>query len=242
MSDQSFTKLFSSIIHSTIWREPDHVRVVWITMLALADSDGYVGASIPGLADIARVSRDECQTALDLFHAPDTDSRSQQHEGRRIMTVDRGWLILNYTNFRKKMSAEEIKERKRLWWKENRGKDARKKLDETRPTRHKQKQSTEAEILNTDSKESVGGRMPDELDTPRFSNAWEAWRADRRERKKPLTPRAEAMQLKNLSKMGESRAVAALEHSIANGYQGIYEPKNDNHQSSTPQRKQEPSW
>ena len=50
-----YTKLHSNIIHSTIWRAPNHVRLVWITMLALCDRDGVVEASVPGLADAARV-------------------------------------------------------------------------------------------------------------------------------------------------------------------------------------------
>jgi hypothetical protein len=45
-----YTKLFSSIVSSTLWREPAATKVVWITMLALADRHGEVEASIPGLA------------------------------------------------------------------------------------------------------------------------------------------------------------------------------------------------
>ena len=48
-----YSKLFSEICDSTIWREPDHVRIVWITMLAKANKHGEVMASIPGLADAA---------------------------------------------------------------------------------------------------------------------------------------------------------------------------------------------
>ena len=32
----SFVKLYGSIIHSSIWSEPDHVRIVWLTMLAMS--------------------------------------------------------------------------------------------------------------------------------------------------------------------------------------------------------------
>src|SRR3990167_4075212 len=46
-----FTKLFAGLVHSTVWREDMHVKVVWITLLALADRNGEVLASIPGLAD-----------------------------------------------------------------------------------------------------------------------------------------------------------------------------------------------
>lgn len=59
-----FTKLFSTIVHSTVWREDMHVKVVWVTMLALADRNGEVQASLPGLADAARVSLRQCTDAL----------------------------------------------------------------------------------------------------------------------------------------------------------------------------------
>lgn len=39
-----------------------------------------------------------------------------------------------------------------------------------------------------------------------------------------LTPLAVKKQFKKLAAIGEARSIAAIEHSIANGYQGIYEP------------------
>ena len=95
-----YTKLFSSIVASTIWREPDHVRLVWITMLAISDGCGQVHASVPGLADLARVSIEHCEDALSRLSAPDEYSRTKDHEGRRIEEIDGGWLILNYVKHR----------------------------------------------------------------------------------------------------------------------------------------------
>lgn len=71
---------------------------------------------------------------------------------------------------------------------------------------------------------------PPELDTPAFRSAWAGWETHRREIRKRLTPLAVTTQLKQLASLGPARAVAAIEHSIANGYTGIYEPKgNGNH-------------
>ena len=95
-----FTKLFSSIVTSTIWREPAHVCKVWITMLAIADKHGIVEGSVPGLADLARVSLDECVAALDRFRSPDPWSRTQEHDGRRIEDIRGGWRLLNYAYYR----------------------------------------------------------------------------------------------------------------------------------------------
>lgn len=97
---ENFTKLFSSITASTVWLEDSDTRIVWVTMLAMADQDGYVGASIPGLASIARVPVEKVLAALEKFKAPDSYSRSKEHEGRRIEEVDRGWVLLNHRTFR----------------------------------------------------------------------------------------------------------------------------------------------
>ena len=100
-----YTPLFSSIIMSTIWREDDKTRLVWITMLALADQNGNVEASIPGLADAARVSIEECQTALKKLSSPDPFSRSQEAEGRRIVAIEGGWHLVNHAKYAKKAKS-----------------------------------------------------------------------------------------------------------------------------------------
>lgn len=97
-----YTPLFSSIIASTIWRESKETKIVWITMLAMSDARGVVEASIPGLADMAKVSLEECKVALSVLMSPDEYSRTKDHDGRRIEEVDGGWLVLNIGKFRDK--------------------------------------------------------------------------------------------------------------------------------------------
>lgn len=106
-----YTKLFGSLIHSTIWREPDHVRIVWMTMLAMADRDGVVEASVPGLADAARKTIPETESALARLMEPDPYSRTPDHEGRRIEPVPGGWRLLNHGIYREKASTEEAREK-----------------------------------------------------------------------------------------------------------------------------------
>jgi hypothetical protein len=105
MHETGFTKLFSSIVSSTIWQEDDKTRIVWITILALSNRYGEVGASVPGLAALANVSLDDCNAALQKLKSPDPYSRSKQYEGRRIEEVEGGFLILNYGFYRDKMRS-----------------------------------------------------------------------------------------------------------------------------------------
>jgi hypothetical protein len=109
-----YTKLFSSIVMSTIWRESNETRLVWITMLAVSDADGIVEGSVPGLADAARVSLGECERALAVLEAPDPYSRTKTAEGRRIEPVPGGWRIINYEHHRDRCTSEERREKERL--------------------------------------------------------------------------------------------------------------------------------
>lgn len=110
-----YTKLFGSIIGSTIWREDNETRILWITMLACADAHGVIEASIPGLADYARLSVEATEASLKKLLAPDPYSRSQNKEGRRIQEVDGGWILINHAKYRAKLSAEDRREYQRKW-------------------------------------------------------------------------------------------------------------------------------
>ena len=96
----AYTKLFNSIVTSTIWSEDDKTRIVWITMLALADKNGEVQGSIPGLARIAGVPIDDCRASICKFLSPDPDSRTKDDEGKRIEEIDGGWVLLNHSKYR----------------------------------------------------------------------------------------------------------------------------------------------
>lgn len=100
-----YTKLFGSIVHSTIWHSSKDVKILWITMLALAEADGMVEASIPGLAAASGLTLDECEAAIVVLESPDKYSKNPEHEGRRIERVMGGWKILNYIAYRNKMTV-----------------------------------------------------------------------------------------------------------------------------------------
>lgn len=125
-----YAKLWNSILDSSLWTTGDiETKVVWITLLAMADQDGFVHAATPGIAHRAGVSLEACERAMETFQRPDPLSRSQRFEGRRVARADRDWVILNYPEFRAKVDKEAEKERKRKWWAEHRGKSPA--LDET---------------------------------------------------------------------------------------------------------------
>jgi hypothetical protein len=120
MRMQGYTKLFGSIVASTIWREPNETRILWITMLALKNKDGIVEGSVPGLADLARLSIEDTEKALHSLRSPDKYSRTKEFEGRRIQDIEGGWLVLNHEKWRKKMSADERREYLKIKQREHR--------------------------------------------------------------------------------------------------------------------------
>ncbi len=103
-----YTKLFSGIVMSTVWAEDHPTRIVWITLLALADRHGEVNGTVKGLAHFARVSVDECEKALAVFMAPEP---SKHDDGRRIEEIEHGWVILNHAKYRLLASKDEQKQK-----------------------------------------------------------------------------------------------------------------------------------
>jgi hypothetical protein len=83
-------------------------------MLALADRDGIVHCTAPGLADRARITLEQCRVALQTFLEPDQDSLTMADEGRRIRRVDDGWELINYEKYRHLLSVEDRREKTRL--------------------------------------------------------------------------------------------------------------------------------
>lgn len=105
-----YNKLFGKIVRSSIWLSPDPHRLVWITLLATMDEDGFADfACIETLAHTARVSIDDCRAAVEVFEGPDPQSGNPDNDGRRIERVPGGWIVLNAPIYRAIVTREEGK-------------------------------------------------------------------------------------------------------------------------------------
>src|SRR6187549_3814946 len=120
-----FTKLFSTITDSSVWAEDHATRIVWVTMLAMADIRGEVHAAVPGLARRAVVTLEEAEAALAKLLSPDPYSRSPEHDGRRLEPIPGGWRLLNHAKYKSLLSDEASRARKREWWRRHKGLDAK---------------------------------------------------------------------------------------------------------------------
>lgn len=110
-----YVKLFDKLIRSSIWDEDDCTRVVWITMLAMADANGEVRSTERYLALAARVSEGQLQESLKKLLGPDDRSTSKEYEGRRVEVIEGGWRILNHGKYRQMMRTESRREYQRQW-------------------------------------------------------------------------------------------------------------------------------
>ena len=95
-----FTKLVPEIIQSSIWNEPSDIRIVWITMLATKDAEGYVRGDAKTIARLANVSEAATTDALRRFQEPDPSSHTPDNDGRRIAPAPGGWIVLNHHLYR----------------------------------------------------------------------------------------------------------------------------------------------
>ncbi len=109
----AYVKLSTSILDSSVWEQDPAVRITWITLLAMADQDGMVRSTAGGIARNAIIDLDTVKRALATFESPDPDSRTPDHDGRRLAKVPGGWLVLNYERYRDENNADERKERQR---------------------------------------------------------------------------------------------------------------------------------
>lgn len=118
-----YVKLFGSILDSSIWDESLATRIVWVTMLTMADENGFVSASPDGVARRANIPKQDCYAALKTLEAPDIHSKSKEWGGRRIEQVEGGWQVLNYTKYREIQTKRQLKDAQRQARKRQRDKE-----------------------------------------------------------------------------------------------------------------------
>jgi hypothetical protein len=101
-------RLFIRMLDSSIWLEDDATRIVWITLLAVMDEDGFCPFASPAnVARRARVSPAAAVAALKRFQAPDPLTPEAENQGRRIERVAGGYIVLNALKHREQLTREE---------------------------------------------------------------------------------------------------------------------------------------
>ena len=123
----AFVKLDTGILDSSLWVHRDP-RDVFVTALLMALPHelheptpaldvrsitptgfvippgwyGFIGASGPGIARRAGLEPEAGMLALEELASPDPESRSEAWEGRRLVRVNGGFVVLNFMSYRDK--------------------------------------------------------------------------------------------------------------------------------------------
>ena len=220
----SFVKLHGSILHSSIWAEAHATRIVWITMLAMADENGIVAASVGGLKRAAVVSTEECKFALDVLLSPDPDSRDGT-SGERIEKVPGGWLVLNHQQYRDRRTKAQVATAERVARHRARQKGALPVTKSNGVTDHLRISPSEAEAeaeveaeqkKKTRPRRSAPATKPD--DVP--EEVWDDWATHRRGKRATVSETALKGIVREAKKAGMT-LTEALETSISQGWQGF---------------------
>lgn len=122
-----FVKLDCGILDSTLWIDRE-CREVFITALLMAEPRelteptpqiavhstqetgwaippgwyGFIRAAGPGIVRRSLVDMEAGLAALERLGAPDPASRSAEFEGRRLIRVDGGYIVLNFMRYRER--------------------------------------------------------------------------------------------------------------------------------------------
>lgn len=169
----AFVKLDTGILNSTLWVERE-CREIFITALLmatpfeLAESTpqievrsleltgfvvpagwyGFVPAAGIGIIRQAMVDREEGLTALEKLGSAESESRSPEFEGRRLVRVDGGFLVLNFIKYREKDAT--TAERSRRWRERQKQKETsqppRVSKTPSRVIRHQAEAEAEADV------------------------------------------------------------------------------------------------
>jgi hypothetical protein len=121
-----FAKVFFQIFESSI--SDDYlVRHVFMDLLVLSDEDGVVDKTSKAISRITNVPLEVIEMAVAKLCAPDPQSRTPDHDGRRLVLIDEnrdwGWKIVNYLKYRQIRDEEARRISNRSYKRDQRAKE-----------------------------------------------------------------------------------------------------------------------
>lgn len=118
-----YAPIFSKIVDSSLWDEEDYVVKVFLTMLAKKDADHVVRATAYAIGRWSRKTEKEVLEALKILSRPDKNRlEPQPYDGRRIVKLEEGWLVVNGKYYKELAQQVSERARKARWAREHRSK------------------------------------------------------------------------------------------------------------------------
>ena len=122
-----YGKIFSEIFDSSLVQYEGDTIYVFMCLIVLTDSEGYVRMNPIALANRIRKPVEAVEKAIANLEKPDSSSSNPEYEGRRIIPLkeltggqeNRGWWIVSHKKWRevaKRMDrSQKTKERVTKW-------------------------------------------------------------------------------------------------------------------------------
>lgn len=230
-----FVKLDCGILNSTLWFERT-ARDLFITALLMAEpfdtpdplpqiaanSLEFTGWSVPpgwyGFIHAANVGiihraklevTEETRAALASLGEPEVGSRSQEFDGRRLVRVDGGFIVLNFIKYRDKDAT--TADRSKRWRERQKAKQTTRVTDTpTRVIRHQAEAEAEAEAEVIKPKPVYTppetGNLPKHLD-----EEWERFKAAYPAKRRSSGHMAQLRFIAACDKVGPTLLLAQLE-------------------------------
>lgn len=107
-----FAKVFASLWNGTMMGKPNE-QLVFIYLLCNADRKGYVDIHPKVISLATGLPEPDVIRALAYLEAADFQSRTDEHQGRRIVRLnehrDWGWHIVNYEKYRHMRDMDDVR-------------------------------------------------------------------------------------------------------------------------------------
>jgi hypothetical protein len=231
-----FVKMFNQILDSSI-ADNRRLRHFFMDLLLCADMQGFVIMTETAIARRIGATLEEVEWGIAELSLPDQRSKTPDADGRRIEKLDGsgyGWRIINFDVYRALKSADDMREKTKERVRRFRSKSSTSEDGNANVTQcnagnpiQKQKQKQIQKKIQKERKEVAAPRsvvvFPENLQTHKFLAAWDEWTLHLKQKKKIPTEMAVKHQLKKCSELGAAEAIRMIEHSIAGGWQSLYQ-------------------
>lgn len=193
---------------------------IFISMIAMADKDGYVKAAPKALFRRIgfreydnKISFKDFETAIKFLTDEDMDSNLPAHHGKRIIPMsempdiedNRGWWIVNYKHYRDKGTSTD------------------------RVRRYRENNNLKNDVTDSTFQSVSETHTDTDTDTDKDINiqALQDFKQHRKEIKKPLTSRAEKIAITKMKSLSLNEQREMIDQTIANGWTGLFPPKKE---------------
>lgn len=220
-----YTPLFSSLTTGTLCGKWPDIGL-WPIVLSLCDKNGVVDVTPMYISGITGLPVGDVIACMNRFCGPDPYSRTETAGGSRLALLDDhrdwGWRVINHLKYREKARKQAYDNDRTAS-----GADAARKAAERSvplcPAKSRALPLSDSDSDSNKEKDKGSFFDPSAI-TGLDVDAWHEWVEYREKRKPAIRPESRLKAAKALAKLGSVQR-ATVDHSIANGYQGLVEPR-----------------